>query len=77
MPQPVIARAAQVLQMLTTESVTMSNVTPVVYTPAIGVESSVQQELEALKKYKNIVDGIDYDTLSPKKAFDILWNLKQ
>lgn len=43
----------------------------------VPIDSSLEKEIEILKKYKNIVDMIDYDTLSPKKAFDILWNLKQ
>lgn len=76
LPASVINRAAQVLEDLSQHATTH---TPLhaQYTPAMIEESALEQELKALRKYKKSIDTLDYDTLSPKKAFDILWDLKQ
>ncbi len=74
LPSLVINRASQILGDLShqQESYTKSS-----HTPATFLDTSLTLELEALRSYKKSIDTIDYDALSPKKAFDILWKLKQ
>lgn len=76
LPASVLARASQVLQGLNQDESARTHDIQHVYEPA-RADTLAAEELAALKKYKNVVDTLDYDTLSPKKAFDILWDLKQ
>lgn len=86
LPPQVISRAQQLLTNFTTAQANTPHYTPAtsLLDPAI---SSLQKEIThlhttinkletQLAKYQTL-ETIDFDLLSPKQAFDILWNLKK
>lgn len=74
LPASVIQRAGYILQELTAQQPINASQQ---YIPAVTTQSYSEQELAQLRTYKNCFEKLDYDTLSPKQAFDILWSLKQ
>jgi len=92
LPMPVVVRAQQILSMLTdSEQSHAQAVNNVVMQPANDtthtmieensrLKDQVVQLHDALKKSKLVLSqlqSIEYDDLSPKKAFDLLWKLKE
>lgn len=92
LPMPVVVRAQQILKTLTDiEQSHAQSINAAVATKsddatqALVVENTqlkdqLLQMHEALKKSKSVLSqlqSIEYDDLSPKKAFDLLWKLKE
>ncbi len=77
LPVPVLKRAQEILQELTlTEDVRML---PAQQTDSQAYAKQLQELTAELKHYKEkflSLHEIDYDQLSPKQAFDILWKIK-
>jgi len=79
LPNQLIQRADSILHGLTNGG----HIVPAVQTSqsechekeveVLVLRSELEQAIQKLEKLKNI----DYDNLSPKKAFDLLWDLKQ
>jgi len=85
LPDQLISRADAILHGLTNEQKSYAQDIKVV--PAISdgtKQEKMLQEIEQLRmqlsqqnKAFNKIQNIDYDDLSPKKAFDLLWDLKE
>lgn len=85
LPEPVIQRADAILHGLTSGQITGENRLHLV--PAMSHDDqsgALKEEINSLKMLLNQRDTllkelqeIDYEDLSPKKAFDILWKLKE
>ncbi len=85
LPCNVIQRATQLVALFSDSSTAYIPAT--VYDPTVLVDNEyqrlkaektvLQQELNALKTRINRLDSIDFDALSPKMAFDLLWELKK
>lgn len=82
LPHPVIERAQILLEDLQHHSSQISYRAAEVDTDEYA--SNMKKQLEALRQQLNHaharladLESIDYDNLSPKQAFDILWRLKQ
>ena len=76
LPQPVIARANQILETLTKEqdkTVTLEGLPLFQET----VDLKLNEDVETLKDIKEILHDVEPDDLTPKKALDILYNLKK
>lgn len=78
LPHGVLSRAREVLRNLEQEYSDNFRI------PALSLNHSIEEKLnkyeEDLKGYekiKNLIDLVDIDNLSPKKAFDIIWEIKQ
>ncbi len=76
LPKPVLVRAHQILKQLETGSHTIQ---PAIQDPQpIALHTAMQaDELEMLRKKCAALQQIDYDNLSPKAAFDLLWKIKE
>ncbi len=72
-PESIITRAHDIMRSLSLSAVTM--------VPAVTAYDSEKERLRAqlIKMGSNLeqLRTIDYDNLSPKKAFDLLWQLKE
>jgi DNA mismatch repair protein MutS len=79
LPPPVIARAQEILVQLTQESKPHTFVPAVSPSSIIDVQRLQQLELQLRQQAVTlaILEGIDYDNLSPKQAFDLIWRLKK
>ena len=80
LPNQIIARAHQILQQLERQSEN------IVYNPARMPDASValkrqiaslEDQLAQKRKKLAALNRIDYDNLSPKAAFDILWKMRE
>ena len=80
LPDPVIVRAQQLLQLLERQSEN------IVYSPTQVLDASsslkhrianLEHELWEKEKKLAALNKIDYENLSPKAAFDILWMLRE
>ncbi len=71
-PSSVIERARSIEQELSSQP--MQTITPAYRTPESALQN--HEQLRSLKLLSRVRE-IDYDTLSPKKAFDLLWELKE
>jgi len=81
LPEQLVERADAILHGLTN----LSNprelpIVPAHSTKSLGVDAELahlRQELQAQSRLLEKLKSIDYDDLSPKKAFDLLWELKE
>ncbi len=75
-PQTVIIRAQQILQQLHQDRLNLTKGEPFMFTPVtadFNIKTSTTSQETAILKIREI----DLDNLTPKKAFDLLWDLKQ
>jgi len=90
LPEAVVIRAEQILHNLASQDQTKSMVVPAsldfsdkavqLFQENKKLKEEIkklEQQLEDQKTRTSILTDLDYDELSPKKAFDLLWNLKQ
>ena len=73
LPETVIARAREVVSHLSQQN-------PDHFIPASKPDkelASLRSELSQVKKQLEELRSLDFDNLSPKKAFDLLWQFKQ
>lgn len=80
LPMPVITRANTILKDLQSSCVSFSGATHDTGDTALQLQNTVthlQQELHQLQKKLAALEKIDYENLSPKAAFDLLWKLKE
>lgn len=72
LPQPLVDRAAAILQDLDSQEQNM------VRKPGkeVGDVMRLEKELTEAKKRLQVLESINYDDLSPKQALDLLWELK-
>lgn len=76
LPPSVIGRSEAILQQLHHENnmgAVLQKIQPAIVDPEI---TKLAEENRRLKELVKIMGEIDYDNLSPKKAFDLLWELK-
>lgn len=74
LPESIIARAAQILQTLQHEhSSAHVHVSPPLQLQALSPEQT--QQLHHYQQLSEALNSIDLNTLSPKKAFDVVWEL--
>ncbi len=81
LPPSIIERALEILERLTIAEAVASGVKEMQQVQSYCQEQTQQQEIlrGQLKKYEEALDGIkniDLDDLSPKKAFDLIWQMK-
>jgi DNA mismatch repair protein MutS len=73
LPSPIIARAREILDELSAHSIQPSyEVVPATPIDTSSLAQKVKQQDELVKR----LYAIDYNNLSPKQAFDILWSIK-
>ncbi len=85
LPNSVVQRAYQIEQYLSQSQNTVEMPTQdkrVCLKPEIHVSdderySQLEKQVELMKKKLEVLDGITLDDLSPKKAFDVVWKLKE
>lgn len=80
LPHQIIERAREVLTSLESEETNRSII------PAVSLELSsdllamklkkYELDLKNYEKFKSVIDSIDLENLSPKKAFDLIWEIK-
>jgi DNA mismatch repair protein MutS len=74
LPGPLLSRAQHILQDLKSNG----NFAQVAHSRADEQRiKDLQQELEIIKQKLSLIVNIDYNELSPKKAFDVLWQFKE
>jgi DNA mismatch repair protein MutS len=78
LPGPVIARAEQILQELTSHEREVLKVMPALRAEGSDREALclLQSELQEKDALLAALRAIDYDNLSPKQAFDLLWQIR-
>lgn len=91
LPPLILARAQHILMTLSAAKQDQLSLAPLTQDALAGAYQQLQEQYIHLKKsYENvavrikqqeeqlkIITAIDYDNLSPKKAFDLLWELKK
>jgi len=90
LPEAVIVRAQAILDELSVPRLesgdvgTMPTMGAAVHDPVAKENEQLkaalqkaQQELEVQQKMTSVITSLDYDNLSPRQAFDILWKMKQ
>lgn len=79
LPQPIINRAQTILHQLHAQESSKVTIQPatVEQTQLENKVYELEQQLAQQHKKLEQLQMLDYDNLSPKKAFDLLWNLKE
>jgi len=72
MPDPIIRRAQEILSILLESSPEQKTFLP----SQDGDESKLKIIIDQQEELLSVLYGLDYNNLSPKQAFDVLWDLK-
>lgn len=79
LPLPIIQRAQTLLAGLAeqpTRQISTPEPMPLIAMPIVADTSGDDTETRHARKLKKLIDAIDMDNLTPKKAFDMLWQMK-
>ena len=83
LPKSVVDRSRMILQELKNHSHSNNSIIPAIKAPDMQLLklqqrcSLLEEQLDQLEELRNRFSDLDFDALSPRKAFDLLWELKE
>lgn len=78
LPKSVVQRAQEILVQLQDGKINNNSVSSQLFSSAMQIQiQELESELEENKKIVSKFKNIDFNNLSPKQAFDLLWEIKE